>query len=116
MARAAERLLSEFNAQGVANTAWAFALVKQLDWGLFVALARVAERASGFKAQNFANAAWAFVTVKQSGEKLSVLVARVAEECLGDFNVQHLRMSLWVLSRCDIQCRVQKRVTGYLTG
>ena len=44
LARAAERRLSEFNPQDVANTAWAFAAVKHRDEKLFAALARAAER------------------------------------------------------------------------
>ena len=43
-ARMAERRLDEFNAQGLANTAWAFATVNQQDAQLFAALARTAER------------------------------------------------------------------------
>ena len=41
---AAERRLSEFNEQNVANTAWAFATVNYRDEKLFAALARAAER------------------------------------------------------------------------
>ena len=40
----AERRLDEFNAQGLANAAWAFATVGQQDEQLFKALARMAER------------------------------------------------------------------------
>ena len=42
LARAAERCMHEFNAQGLANTAWAFATLGQLDALMFVALARAA--------------------------------------------------------------------------
>ena len=44
LARVAERTLDDFNAQELANAAWAFATVEQGDAPLFVALARVAER------------------------------------------------------------------------
>ena len=44
LARMAERRLDEFNAQDLANTAWAFATVGQQDEQLFKALARLAER------------------------------------------------------------------------
>ena len=44
LARTAERWLSEFNPQDVANTGWAFATVNYRDEKLFAALARVAER------------------------------------------------------------------------
>ena len=39
----AERRLDEFNAQSLANTAWAFATLGQQDEQLFQALARMAE-------------------------------------------------------------------------
>ena len=42
LARVAEPRLGEFNAQELANTAWAFATAGQLDEALFVALARAA--------------------------------------------------------------------------
>ena len=43
-ARAAERRLSEFDAQNLPNPAWMFATVKQPDGKLFMVMASVAER------------------------------------------------------------------------
>ena len=40
LARAVEWRLGEFDAQSFANTAWAFATLKQSDEKLFVALAK----------------------------------------------------------------------------
>ena len=55
--------VSEFNAQNLANTAWAFATVNRPDDKLFIALARAAaQRGSEFNAQELANTAWAFAT------------------------------------------------------
>ena len=52
--------LDEFNAQGLANTAWAFATVGQKDEQLFKSLAKMAERRlDEFNAQGLANTAWA---------------------------------------------------------
>ena len=60
LAKTADWHMSEFNAQGLANTAWAFAMVGQPDAQLFMALARVAElRLDNFNTQELANAAWA---------------------------------------------------------
>ena len=60
----AEQRLDQFNAQGLANTAWAFATVGQKDEQLFKALAKMAEqRLDEFNAQGLANTAWAFATV-----------------------------------------------------
>ena len=57
-AKAVERRVSEFNAQDVANTAWALATVDQSDEKLFTELARAVERwVSEFKTQNIANTA-----------------------------------------------------------
>ena len=53
--------LDKFNAQNLANTAWAVATVGQQDEQLFKALARMAERRlDKFHAQELANTAWAF--------------------------------------------------------
>ena len=50
--------MNDFKLQDLANTAWAFATVKQLDEKLFRALAREAERRlNEFKAQELANTA-----------------------------------------------------------
>ena len=52
----AEQRVGEFNAQGLANTAWAFATAGQPDAQLFTALARTAERRVGeFNTQELAN-------------------------------------------------------------
>ena len=54
----AERRLDQFSAQGLANTAWAFATVGQKDDQLFKALARMAEwRLDKFNAQDLTNTA-----------------------------------------------------------
>jgi len=60
LAIAAERRLSEFISQNVANTARAFATVHYRDETLLAALTIAAERRlSEFNAQAVANAAWA---------------------------------------------------------
>ena len=58
LARVVEWRYGEFNAQDLANTAWAFATVGQQDEQLFKALARMAQwRLGEFNAQDFANTA-----------------------------------------------------------
>ena len=60
LANMAKRRLDQFNAQELANTAWAFATVGHKDELLFNALARMAERRlDQFNAQGLANTAWA---------------------------------------------------------
>ena len=67
MVTAAEWLIGDFNSQGLANAAWAFATADQSDASLFAALATTAERRmSDFNSQELANAAWAFATSSQS--------------------------------------------------
>ena len=64
LTRAAEQRVSEFNAQELANTAWAFATVGQSDTKLVATLARAAEwRVRKFNTQELANTAWAFATL-----------------------------------------------------
>ncbi len=61
LARTAGPRLSEFTAQELANTAWAFATAGQADEPLFVAFAKAVElRLDQFNAQDLANTAWAF--------------------------------------------------------
>ena len=58
ISKEAKRHLDQFNAQNLANTAWAFATAGQQDGQLFKALARMAEwRLDKFSAQNLANTA-----------------------------------------------------------
>ena len=80
IAKEAKQRLDQFNVQGLANTAWAFATVGQKDDQLFKALARMAERRlDQFNGQNFANTAWALATVGQQDDQLFKVLARVAE-------------------------------------
>ena len=66
MARVAERRVGDFNAQNLANTAWAFATAGQSDAQLFMVFARMAEQRMGdFNTQGLANTAWAFATAGQ---------------------------------------------------
>ena len=66
LVREAERRMSEFKTQGLANTAWTFAIVKHSDENSFVVLAKATERSvSDFNGQALANTAWVFATVKQ---------------------------------------------------
>ena len=44
LAKEARQLLDQFNTQDLANTAWAFATVSQLNVVLFAVLARLMER------------------------------------------------------------------------
>ena len=67
--------MSEFNAQDIANTVWAFAKAMQPDEKLFAALAiAAARRVRQFQVQNVANTAWAFATVKQSDEEIGLII------------------------------------------
>ena len=75
----AERRLSEFNLQGVANTAWAFATVNYRDTELLAALAAAAgRRLNEFNSQEMANTAWALATVNYRGDKLFAAMAIAA--------------------------------------
>ena len=79
LAGAAHRRVHEFNAQSLANTAWAFATADQSHALLFAALARAAQRRVGeFNAQNLANTVWAFATADQSDVLLFAALVRAA--------------------------------------
>ena len=58
--------MGDFDAQALANMAWAFATVGQPDTRLFTALARTAKQHMAvFNVQNLANTAWAFAKLGQ---------------------------------------------------
>ena len=62
--RAIGRRLTDFNPQGLANSAWAFATAGQNDASLFAALATATEQhMGGFIPQDFANTVWAIATL-----------------------------------------------------
>ena len=64
LAAAAEQRMRDFNSQGVANTAWAFAKVGHNKERLFIALAVAAERRMrDFNLQGLVNSTWAFAAV-----------------------------------------------------
>ena len=70
LAAAAEHGVREFNAQDLANVAWAFATVGRKEERLFSTLAAAAEqRMRDFNSQNLGNTAWAFATVATVGHK-----------------------------------------------
>ena len=70
--------MGNFNSQGLANAAWAFAKADQSDASLFAALAAAAEQRMGnFNSQELANAAWAFATADQTDASLFAALATV---------------------------------------
>jgi len=72
--------LDDFNAQGLANTAWALATVGQSDVQLFTRVAGAVEQQVGnLNSQNLANTAWAFAKIGQFDTKLFMALARVVE-------------------------------------
>ena len=71
--------MSEFNAQELANSAWALATASQLDEKLLMALAKAAQRRmTEFKHQSLANTAWAFAAMIRPDEKLLTALMRAA--------------------------------------
>ena len=89
LAGVAKQCTGNFNAQDLANTAWAFAAMNRPDEKPFTALARAAElRVSEFNAQDLANTAWAFAAAGQSDVMLFGALAMAAERLIGDFNTQ----------------------------
>ena len=73
LSTAAEWRMGEFNAQELANTAWAFATAGEEDASLFAALATAAEHhMDDFNAQELANTAWALTdSVRSDAKELS---------------------------------------------
>jgi very-short-patch-repair endonuclease len=100
--RAAEHV-DEFNAQGLANTACAFATAGIAAPELFGAIARAAKQSLGeFTAQGLANTAWAFATVGFAAPELFGAIARAAEQRVGDLNAQELASTAWAFATAGI--------------
>ena len=72
--------MCELKAQGLANTAWAFATTLESDEKLFaVWVGAVERRVSEFDVQSLSSTSWAFATVGQSDGDLFATMARSAE-------------------------------------
>ena len=104
---AAEWRVGDFNAQELANTAWAFAKAGQPDAQLFMALARAAERRVGdFNAKHLANTAWAFAVANCYSDQLfGPAFAHCCETTICTYaEVQHLaRLHQWVLWHQELE-------------
>ena len=84
---AAEQRMGDFNSQGLANAAWAFATADQSDASMFAALATAAKQHMGdFNSQGLANVAWAFVAEGRNDGSLVAATAMAAEQCMGSLN------------------------------
>eukprot|EP00747_Dinoflagellata_sp_TGD_P092989 gnl/TRDRNA2_/TRDRNA2_165604_c0_seq2.p1 gnl/TRDRNA2_/TRDRNA2_165604_c0~~gnl/TRDRNA2_/TRDRNA2_165604_c0_seq2.p1 ORF type:complete len:109 (+),score=17.23 gnl/TRDRNA2_/TRDRNA2_165604_c0_seq2:122-448(+) len=98
MGTATEQRVSEFNSQGLANTAWALALSSQADEMLFTAMARTAERRiHPAIATELVSTTWAFAAVMQCDEKLFTVLSRRAELCVSEFDAKDLAQLLKTL-------------------
>ena len=77
---AAEQRMGDFNSQGLANAAWAFATADQSGASLFAALAAAAAewRMGDWNPQQLANTAWAFAKVAVAGQNDASLFAALA--------------------------------------
>ena len=96
LAKMAERRLDQFNAQELANTAWAFATVGQQDEQLFKVLAKIAkQRLNQFNAQGLANMAWALAvaTASLADVQLFDALTWAAEWYIGDSSEQGICMA-----------------------
>ena len=99
LARASLRRVGDFNAQSLANTAWAFATADQTDAPLFAVLSRATERCvCDFDAQTLTNTAWAFAIVIQADSRLFVALARVVQRRIVHFNEQDLVNTAWAFA------------------
>jgi hypothetical protein len=96
--------MGTFNAQELANTAWAFAAAGVRAPGLFAALAAPAEqRISTFNAQNHANTAWAFATAGVRAPGLFSALAVHSEQRMGTFNAQELANTAWAFAAAGVR-------------
>ena len=91
LASVAVRRVSDFEAQSLSNTAWAFVIARQSDMELLGVLARAAEQCiDDVAVQALNNTAWAFATAGLSDVQLFTALARKAEKRLVDFSALQL--------------------------
>ena len=98
---AALRSLGGFDAQGLTDTAWAFAKAGHTSTELFNAISAevVRRRLEDFNRQHLSNTAWAFAKAGHLSTELSnVISAEVMRRELGDFNPQELSNTAWAFA------------------
>ena len=97
--RAALARVSEFDPQGLANRAWAFATAGRSAPALFDAMAaETARRVRDFNPQDLANTAWAFATAGHTAQALFHAMAAEAERRVREFNPQNLANTAWAFA------------------
>jgi hypothetical protein len=95
--------LDEFDAQGLANTAWAFSTLGITDHQLFEAIARESKQHIGsFTTQNLANTAWAFATRGVPVPQLFEAIARESEQRIGSFDARETAITAWAFATLGV--------------
>jgi len=93
-------LLRDFNAQNLANIAWAFAKAGHTAPALLDGIAAAAvPLLRDFNAQNLANIAWAFAKAGHTAPALLDAIAAAAVPRLRDFNAQDLTNTAWAFAK-----------------
>ena len=97
LATQATELMWEFDAQCVANTAWAYASLKVNEKSLMDAAGEYAvTRTDKFAAQGLANTVWAFATLGIRNEPLLDAIVMAAVD--KDFTSQGLANTAWAFA------------------
>jgi very-short-patch-repair endonuclease len=98
-----ERAGTAFNAQNLANIAWAFATAGVPAPRLYATIAQQAEERIGiFTAQNLANIAWAFAKADVSAPRLYAAIAQEAEARVSEFKAQELANIVWAFATAGV--------------
>eukprot|EP00747_Dinoflagellata_sp_TGD_P059850 gnl/TRDRNA2_/TRDRNA2_151756_c1_seq4.p3 gnl/TRDRNA2_/TRDRNA2_151756_c1~~gnl/TRDRNA2_/TRDRNA2_151756_c1_seq4.p3 ORF type:complete len:100 (+),score=17.58 gnl/TRDRNA2_/TRDRNA2_151756_c1_seq4:311-610(+) len=83
--------------QEIANTAWAFATMKES--AVFATLATTAMwEPSEFNTQQLANTTWAFAKINWSDERPFMTLARAAKNLVHQFTEQGLANTVWAFA------------------
>jgi len=91
--------IEEFDAQGLANTAWAFATLGVRAPQLFDAITRESEQRIGsFTTQNLANTAWAFAALGVPAPRLFDAIARESEQRIRSFDAREISNTAWAFA------------------
>jgi very-short-patch-repair endonuclease len=101
----AQLLVTDFNAQDLSNTAWAFATAGVRAPELFAVIAAHAQSRLAklkFAAQGLSNTAWAFAKVDVRAPELFAAIAAHARPRLAEFNGQGLSNIAWAFATAGV--------------
>merc|ERR1711990_285486 len=103
LAAAAVNRIGQFNTQGIANTAWAFAKLSFIHEPFFNVIASASlAKTKQFDPQGLANIAWSMATIAMSDEPLLTAISVQAVGTISQFTTQNLSNTIWAYATLKV--------------